>query len=434
MLRKIFTVLSVLWLTSCSTLHHHFTQSTSSSTVEGPDYWRGNSIVVWNKLKHGDSLPQSSDPISEGWVQLATIQKNNNDTQQLIPQLIQWRNQFPNHPANQLFPSDDSLNEILNTAPPHHYALLLPLQGDLSAQGQAIRDGFMNAYNQTFGSTANKPTVSFYDTNQNSNIGALYRQAISAGADFVIGPLTKDQVETVAHADSMTVPTLTLNYTDNPIQNAMVYQFGLSPLDEIQQVVDKARANGLSHAIIIAAKNPWGERTAKSLIQRFKAEGGRVNDVFYYSKNTNFPLEMATLFHANPPEPQHRTDEDVIFLLAQTEAARQVVSLLKNQYAQNVPIYATSSIYNGIASPEQDTELEGVNFVDIPYVFHDASTNALKRFVAIGHDAFLIGQQLPRLKKLPQFELQGDTGELHLTARQQIYRHLSWATMHNGHI
>ncbi|HLB57220.1 MAG TPA: penicillin-binding protein activator, partial [Gammaproteobacteria bacterium] len=129
-------------------------------------------------------------------------------------------------------------------------------------------------------------------------------------------------------------------------------------------------------------------------------------------------------------EQQRRHDFDVIFLLAQPDKAREIVPLLKYYYADNVPIYSTSAIYSGSPAPQKDVDLNGVYFCDIPAVLLGRTGN---RLFAVGQDAYLLSNQLPRLAKLPNFPLYGETGALTLTSKQQIYRRLPWTQMHAGH-
>lgn len=65
--------------------------------------------------------------------------------EQLKEKVNQWLSMNPYHPANAYLP--EQLDNIMNMKAPqlNKVALLLPLSGRFSAQGQAVRDGFMNA-------------------------------------------------------------------------------------------------------------------------------------------------------------------------------------------------------------------------------------------------------------------------------------------------
>ena len=292
--------------------------------------------------------------------------------------------------------------------------------------------------------------MSFYDTSTNPDTAALYQQALNEGADTVIGPLTKDNVRTLLNKGNFPVPTLALNYTDLTFGSLPTnfYEYGLSPDDEAQQVADKAALSGHSRAIIIAPDDSWGKRISSILVKRWQSVGGSVSDTLYFNQKTNLTQSVAALLHVNPKEDrakmqkdnnkttleqQRRQDFDVIFLLATPVNAREIVPLLRYYYADNIPIYSTSAIYSGKATPEKDSDLNGVMFADIPWVLQNNMQGGdNNRLYAVGRDAFLLSTQFARLNKLPNFPIHGATGELMLTSQQKIYRYLSWAQIHNG--
>ncbi|MEY4357930.1 MAG: hypothetical protein RL469_1256, partial [Pseudomonadota bacterium] len=75
--------------------------------------------------------------------------------------------------------------------PGSHVAVLLPLTGRNASAGLQVRDGLLSAY---YGDdTPDRVTLRFYDTGAQSIAQAL-GAANAAGASFVIGPLTRDEV------------------------------------------------------------------------------------------------------------------------------------------------------------------------------------------------------------------------------------------------
>lgn len=419
--------------------------------MSSPAFFEGSPSTVWARLqlKPGKELRAThlTDPNNAAWVKLAVISKEDSTNKTLLGRdLIEWRNQNPNHPGNALFPSDSSLSTLQTLPAPKHIILLLPLQGAYGKQGQAVRDGFLNAYFEQLGRTHIQQTISFYDTAQNTDIISLYQKAINEGADFVAGPLLKEEVQTLLNSGNFPVNTLALNYTDSGSLPAHFYEFGLSPLDEAEQVADKARQAGRTRAIIIASQNEWGQRVSKKVAARFRSNGGSIVETYYFTPQSDFSQDIPKLMHVNPEadqaqmrennnkealEKQRRQDFDVIFLLAQPQAARQIVPLLRYYYAANTPIYATSMVYEGKPNPSKDVDLEGVTFSDLPWTLKGAGASS-NRLYAVGRDAYLLGNELERLTLLPNFPLYGATGALTLTPQHQIYRRLPWATIQNG--
>lgn len=459
----LLVTLSCLSLMGCadtasfySNTHPSSTPSSSIGSTQvgaGNDVsWQENSYALWNTLQR---IPlrkleaRLTDPTNNAtqvaWLKLAIISKRyTRDSKQLAEQLMQWHNENPTHPGNQLF-KNGTLSSVLYSQQPRHIALLLPLQGPLGSSGQAIRDGILSAYYASLAKTHIQQTISFYDTSAQSNIGALYQQAIEKGADVVIGPLMKEDVQKLLDTTQISIPTLALNYTEGSLP-LLFYEFGLSPVDEAQQVADKAWQAGLSRAIVIAPQTPWGQRVSKTLVSRWQSLGGQVTDSLYYAKRTDFNQSIANLLHINQKEDRQKTQEgnskamleqqrrqdfDVIFLLADPTAAREIVPLLKYYYAARIPIYATSVVYSGSPNPQKDVDLNGVIFADIPWLLK--SSKSTNRLYAVGRDAYVISGELERLKNLPQFPLYAATGALTLTSAHQIYRRLPWAQIHNGH-
>lgn len=463
-----FTILSTLLVISC-TSQHGFDNSFLNQQVVGmqdknldnPQFWQASPKMIWAKLQQEplstlESQQSIANANAAAWIKLAIISKRDSThASVLTPELIAWRNQYPQHPGNQLFPSDSTISRLSTITPPKNIALLLPLTGTYADLGNTVRDGFLSAYYAESAKTSNQQTITFYDTN-NQNIVGLYQQAVSKGANIVIGPLTKENVQNISSHGNLTVPTIALNYTDSWFGTANLYQFGLSPLDEVNQLADKARQKGSSRAIIIAPQTSWGQRNVKALSSRWQSNGGKISETFYFSSTTQFSKDIAALLHVNPKEDraktkdkadrsdleqQRRHDFDVIFLLAPPESARQIVPLLRFYYVdKSTPIYATSIIYSGTPQPQKDIDLDGIIFCDIPWMTNQSEVSSLSngksssnRLFAVGLDAYLISRELPRFTTLPNFPVYAATGALILTPQKQFYRRLAWAVFHDGH-
>jgi len=130
-------------------------------------------------------------------------------------------------------------------------------------------------------------------------------------------------------------------------------------------------------------------------------------------------------------------------LAAPPEQARQLRPLFDFYFAENLPIYANSSIYSGTPNPQKDRDMNGIIFCDMPWLFSKNSNahNVLKqnginainlRLYAMGMDAFLLTAHLKQLQASPQSGIRGATGTLYLRSQNQIERQLSWAKMRNG--
>lgn len=453
-------VVGTIFVAGCDTVHSSMpsshdtreqsaaTQAPGTASVSEDAFWQGSPNTVWNRLQYLSvkqlNATHSGDATANAWVNLALISKRDStNTPKLVNDLIAWRAANPSHPGNSLFPDNNTLSSLLTTQQPHHIAILLPLSGPLGRQGQVVRDGFLSSYYAAH----TKQAISFYNTNSNPDVSVQYQKALSDGADFVIGPLTKDQVKNLMNG-SISVTTLALNYTDSSSLPTNLYQFGLAPQDEAVQLADKAKQAGHSRALIIATQSDWGQKVVKTLSARWQADGGSVQDVLYVTPQTNLTQSVASLLHITPPKEgmnavqdknspsmrdQRRQDFDVVFLLTTPQTARVVVPLLKFYYVDNAPVYAISSVYSGSRSPQRDMDLNGVIFCDTPWTILGSEPRAHgSRLYAVGRDSYLLSRDLPRLTMLPSFPIYGSTGALTLTSDHQVFRRLPWTTIHNG--
>jgi outer membrane PBP1 activator LpoA protein len=178
-------VFSFSELTSCAMQNKHQSNIPNTPLLLANDtaLWQKKPTDIWDSLEHTgltklkSQLASTTNPDNSAWLKLTIISKQNSvDTSDLVNQLMAWRKDYPNHPGNALFPDNATLTSLLNTAYPQQIALLLPLSGPLSTQGQMVRDGFLSAYNESLAKNHLSQTVSFYDT-AHSDISALYQEA-----------------------------------------------------------------------------------------------------------------------------------------------------------------------------------------------------------------------------------------------------------------
>lgn len=398
------------------------------------------------------AVEKTNKPELAGWVQLAIISRKYHDnSHSLLAALDQWQSQFANHPANQILPNPlDSISDKM-FAKPKKIALLLPLTGGLSGPGNAIREGFMAAY-KTNGSTDTE--IKAYDTNK-GDISENYLQAIKDGAEYVVGPLIKSHVATIA-AMEHPVPTLLLNDSDVSLQNNS-YMFGLSPANEATQVAIKAKSKGYKRALIIAPQNEWGAEVTKAFANQWKESGGQVVDTFSYGANGDLNKGMKEFLRITESQAREkqlkevigynvqfttsrRQDFDMIFLLAYPSKARQIMPLLKYYYAGDVPVYATSSVYAGNANALKDKDLDGLIFCDIPWVFsHQMGArnwpeqfNSYNRLYALGMDSYALATQLNQLILFSADGSRDSNGTLYLKSSQQVARILECGQFRQG--
>lgn len=386
----------------------------------------------------------------KGWMQLALMaQRYDAKPEALMAGLAQWRQAYPNHPAHEVLPVNTSFD--LHEKP-RRMALLLPLSGSLAGPGQAVKDGFMAAHVKH--QDAGVVNIRFYDTNK-ADPAILYQQALSDGAQYVVGPLTKANAAKVASL-SHPVPTLLLNDL-NGSGSPNMYQFGLSPADEAIQVARKARSSGHTSALVIAPQGRWGEEVSSAFITQWQTGGGRLAGVFRYLGHDDFNQKIKRFLHITDSEgrqkqlkqalgrtlefvPRRRQDFDMIFLLAYPSKARQILPLLNYYYAGDVPVYATSTVYSGAPDSIKDRDLDGVLFCDMPWIFNHHVTqkhwpeqyNSYNRLYALGLDSYALSTELNTLRVFPAAGVRDKSGVLSLDSNGRIKRVLIWGRFKQG--
>lgn len=416
-----------------------------------------NRQQIWTTLQQvplaelNAQLRYTNNAVERGWIDLAYIMKAyQTDATVLNSELQNWQDEYPNHPASYLLAGHiTSYSKPIVSAGVGQVGLLLPESGNLSYASQAVRSGVMAAYYGSLSSTPNR-SVQQYDAS--SNPIPAYQKAVAGGASWVIGPLAKPAVDTLAQS-SLSVPTLALNYSNVASSSSKLYQFALSPQDEATQAADKATQDGHHNVLVIAPATAWGKGVVSAFEQRWQADGGRVIDEFNYSSPSDIDPGIKSLLHATPGATAnapmtHRQDADAIFLLADPVAARQVMPLLKFYYAGNLPVYATSMVYSGKPNPTEDRDMDGIQFCDIPFVIDNSAyiqqaKQQLKqlmpnapaqsyRLFAFGYDAYNLLPLLSQLSHNPSSGYSGLTGMLYMGNNQQVKRQLSWAVFNNG--
>lgn len=413
-------------------------------------FWQGSTGDIWANLHQVSSKSlyafhaRTPDPLQRGWAELVIINKQRSKhTAKLIQSLRTWRRNYPSHPGNALFPDDAELQKILTSPTPKKIAILLPQHGMYGTSGRKVREGIMSAYYNNMRYGSGKQSIKFYNTSNTENIGELYKEVIANGADFIIGPLSKGEVGALISNAQFPATTLALNYTETGFGSlpSNLYEFGLLTDDEATQLANKARAQGLSDAIIIAPKNEWGQRFASAFTSQWNRLGGSVKDTWLFDSQSDFNQEIADLLKIDryqdkklyrssnnsreKLEGQRRQDFDAIFLFAQASSARTIVPLLRYYYVTDTPIFASASVSAGRVSPGRDLDVKGVTVCDIPWNSGQfTGSGQAGRLHAVGQDAYSLSQNLGRLQALPNFPLYGATGALIVDSSQKIHRRL----------
>ncbi|MBT2188486.1 penicillin-binding protein activator [Sphingobium sp. H33] len=153
----------------------------------------------------------------------------------------------------------------------HRVALLVPMTGPNAGVGRSIANATTMALLDT---KTERLRVTTYDTGKGAAVAA--RQAIAEGAKLILGPLTADEVRTVAPlARAAGVPIISYS-NDESVAGNGVYLLGYSPEQSVERVIGFARARGLSNFAALVPKGVYGERAGSAFLSKVKAVGGTV--------------------------------------------------------------------------------------------------------------------------------------------------------------
>lgn len=409
----------------------------------------------------------ASYPFS-GWLSLAYVAKMQRNPRVFNQLLSTWQRDFPNHPGqtmirnpNQRYADQSTRRQAqYYTSAIRHVALLLPLAGPHSKAAKAIREGFLAAYYESAGG---KPSIKIYDTGE--DVREAYKKAIREGADFVVGPLTKRDVYVLSNTkEIIRTPILALNEHPeiNPEMRSFV-QFSLAPEEEAHQIIQRAKYLNHHHASVVVTNNSWGDRLAKYFRSEWQEEGGNLVSQTKIDAARDLSAQIRGLLGIDDSQKRctaiknavkekveyqlrRRQDIDVIFMALPSNLARQIKPLFDFYYAQDIPILATSSIYNGSPNPQNDSDMQGIKFVEMPWVVEPHKSSEVKalinryhgnelgentRLFAMGMDAYKLTRGFNELHQSRAY-INGATGVLTLGKDNRIDRKLSWAVMENG--
>ncbi len=399
------------------------------------------------------------------WLQLAAIAKNPEYTLKEHVMAVQaWRTAHPRHPASLDLPGGLALLAQVAKQQPKHIALMLPLSGNLANSGQAVRDGFMAAYYQTLKRGYDVPMISIIDTSAAGSISLAYGDAKALEAEWVIGPLEKRQVNSLAKLEKLPLPTLALNYSDSGAVGEMpddLYQYGLAAEDEARLIAEHAFQQGLRRVLAVAPDNDWGKRIYTAFEIRWIQLGGDVAEQRFYKQQKDYNPEIKALLNVDDSqrrykairrimaeplefEARRRQDADWVFLLAMPIQGRQIRPMFDFNFAGDLPIYSTSQIFSGKNNRKKDQDLNGIYFTDLPWLLEDSEIKSIvqknhkrakgsyARLYAMGVDAFRLYPRLSQLSVLPDSKIFGVTGDLSMDSEGRIHRKMPMARFVRG--
>jgi uncharacterized protein len=324
--------------------------------------------------------------------------------------------------------------------PPRKLAVLLPLTGTMAAAATPVRDGLLAGY---YGEHRKRPQITFYDTSS-TPAGAVeaYRKAAAEGADYVVGPLGRDQVDSLFKESQLDVPVLALNRgpATPPSGHA---SFALTPEDDGIAAAEYLLSRNVRRVLVLVGNDDNMTRSVAAFREQLLSRGGNITGTLQIADK---PLDMtAALLAAG----QQEGGVDAVYLAIKGSQARALAPQIIAANLTTIPRVATSQLLSGTGKADEDLLLDGIAFptetwsvrgiAGMPSAETTGQTLASARgpaakLFAFGYDAWLLTAYLERLANRANSKIDGATGTLGIDGFGNIVRTPAWSTFSHGEV
>ena len=315
--------------------------------------------------------------------------------------------------------------------PPLKLAVLLPLSGDMSRAALPVRDGLLAGY---YAENRRRPEITFHDTA--AGVDAAYDQAVANGADFVVGPLGRAEVDALYSRQSLPIPVLALNRGELPPPPGNA-SFALAPEDDGVAAAEYAISRGARRVLSLADGDDSMRRAAAAFRARLEELDGTV--VVELVVNAT-PGAMGTALQTAAT-----TDGgiDAVFLAVRPSQAGAIVAQLADVGLGGKLRIGTSALAGARPTDTSGHALDGIAFPSdawsVQYVAGLPSSvtaasmlatarGSAQRLFAFGYDAWLLTAFLERLATNPAASVAGATGTLRIDADGNVVRTPAWSS------
>ncbi len=315
--------------------------------------------------------------------------------------------------------------------PPLKLAVLLPLSGSLSTAAVPVRDGLLAGY---YAEQRRRPEIVFYDTA--AGVSAAYDKAVAAGADYVLGPLGRDEVGRLFGKGTLTVPVLALNRGSvaPPPGSA---SFSLAPEDDGIAAAEYVIARGGKRVLVLAGNDDSMRRAVAAFRGQLLQRGGTI------AIELGVGAEPGDMGAALATAAQSEGGVDAVFLALHADQARLLAPQLAQAGLGGKLRVATSQLASAGADDTADHGLDGIAFPSDAWSVRNvtglpsaASAAAMlasargpaQRLFAFGFDAWLLTAYLDRLAGDANATVAGATGTLRLDGFGNIVRTPAWSS------
>ena len=386
----------------------------------------------------------------QGWFELARAYRLDVPARRSAV-LEQWRHDWFHHPAASLIPHLLQEQGAALALPERvaRLGVLLPLNGPLAEQGQAVLEGIRTAQELDRRQGFELPELEVFNSADMRDPSLqITRLAQAHALDMLVGPM---QLELSRRLDQpLPVPVLALNRSGDGGFNG--YQLDLASDQELRQLVELMHGDGHRRLLLLApAEERWVEPLVLWVQQQAQLRGMKLAGLLRYSANpARLKQQLGQILGVRASQqranavrtlmadrhvfsPRRRQDLDAVLLIARPEQGRLLKPLLAFEQAEDLPVYASSHLYSGTPDAVLDRDLDGVRFCDMPWRLRQRQGLASSSvFFALGMDAGSVYRALPQMRAGVPGYFEGETGHLRLEGGRRLVRTLLCAQFNQG--
>ncbi|WP_163935574.1 penicillin-binding protein activator [Paraferrimonas sp. SM1919] len=427
----------------------------STTPLVNEQIWQAISKLPLSTL---ELFQQQANYTFQGWLDLGRVtQRNMSQPDVLKQQLLLWQQQYLNHPAAIQLPSNLQAAIEVEAYQPNAVAVILPLQGKLVQQAQAIRNGILTKLYQI--PVEQRPVVHFIDSEQGLELA--YQQVQNLGSEFVIGPLLRSEVDESLTLNNQPQNQLFLNYPQQLKADSHKYYFSLSPNTEAENAANYLFGQGIKRPIVIHKQNSTSQRMFDTFSQQWYQHTGVQVESYKYKNSRDLKDIVAKalgsadsltrinkiknlLNVAVEADFRSRTDVDGIYLIASGQEVKLIKPFIDvNLSRAGTKIKTFTASRANLPAAQLGRELNGMMINDMPIIFSDNEQAKLiakvwpqwglsqKRLFAFGYDALALIPQLAQMKVFNEYQFSGLSGALTSEANGQIKAQQAWGQVYN---
>jgi len=300
---------------------------------------------------------------------------------------------------------------------PPRVVVLLPLESEVFGRAaETVKAGFLAAAQ----SAGEADVVAFLPYSEGRLEYAL-EAARFADPEWIVGPLTRNDVNALTRWREWLPPVLALNQVDDPRSlPAQVLTFGMAVEREARQAATEMRIEGAHAAAIVEGNGPLQSRLAAAFEQEWARLGGTTVGRLAFGEGAAIGKHLR--------DEIQRLQADAVFLALDAPEAQGLRPALGE-----MRLFATSLVYEG-QEPRLLRDLEGVRFYGMPWVVQPGAalvaayprpalgSASLDRLYAFGIDAYWLSNALRRSRDPSLVVIDGVTGRIAMAEPQQFAR------------